>query len=326
MLLEEETQVGMARRTARELSERIGLSVQAVARAEIVAVELAGNILHHAGKGRMYLASTPDASALQVIAIDDGPGISSVARALEDGFSTSTTPGTGLGAVGRMTVDFDLYTQVGTGTVVSATVGDTQGTREDVAVLSTSIEGETVNGDSWVVTAAGGRQVYTVVDGLGHGVYASEAATMARSIVSKALADEPALGLEALLKRMHGPMRATRGAAIALVSVAGAEVICCGVGNISCALHVPGGVDQMLVSNNGTLGHVMRRVAEFRYRTQPGALLVMHSDGISTKWRLPKYAGLSSRRPATIAGVLYRDAARGGRDDATILVARLAEA
>ncbi len=53
-----------------------------------------------------------------------------------------------------------------------------------------------------------------------------------------------------------------------------------------------------------------------------GALLVMHSDGISAKWDLASYPGLASRHPSLIAAVLYRDFRRR-TDDATIVVARV---
>jgi hypothetical protein len=47
----------------------------------------------------------------------------------------------------------------------------------------------------------------------------------------------------------------------------------------------------------------------------------MHSDGLASHWRLEKYAGLTERHPALIAGVLYRDHKRP-RDDVTVLAAR----
>jgi hypothetical protein len=48
---------------------------------------------------------------------------------------------------------------------------------------------------------------------------------------------------------------------------------------------------------------------------------VMHSDGLNTNWSVDTYPGLLRRHPAVIAGVLYRDAARG-RDDACVVVGR----
>ncbi len=330
--VEEESQIPAARRAARDLAEALGLTPQAVARAELVAVELAGNLLHHAGRGHLFLSSTAAGDELQLIAADTGPGIPSVPQAMQDGFSTSTTPGFGLGAVDRLAAGFDLYTQLGKGTVISATLGESKGASRlagTTAVLSTCIEGETLNGDSWTVFTGEHRIVYTLVDGLGHGLYASEAAAIARTIAEAALAEDPDLSLTALLDRMHNPMRATRGAAISLVAVAPGPgslgtVACCGVGNISCTLHGPDGTERTLVSNNGTLGHQMRKVQEFRYPYAPGTLLVMHSDGISNRWRMGLYPGLTERAPATVAGVLYRDSVRG-RDDATVLVSRLTE-
>ncbi len=332
--LDEDSQVPAARRAARELAQRIGLSPEAIARAELVAVELAGNILHHAARGRLYLASTASADALQIIATDAGPGIPNPTQAIRDGFSTSTTPGFGLGAIGRLASDFDLYTQTesqtgprpGKGTVISAIVAESRDAtlHPTLAVLSTPLEGETLNGDSWVVftSPSRNRTVYTLIDGLGHGVFACEAAGTARNITEKSLQAEPDLPLDQLLERMQNPMRATRGAAITLIAVTQNEITCCGVGNISTTLHAPNGADRTLVSSNGTLGHRIPRLQEFRYPYSPNTLLVMHSDGISTRWRMGLYPGLTERAPATIAGVLYRDSARG-RDDATVLVARL---
>jgi anti-sigma regulatory factor (Ser/Thr protein kinase) len=327
--IEEDSQIPAARRSARDLAERIGLLQDAVARAELVVVELAGNILHHAGHGRLFLSATTAGDALQIIALDAGPGIPSVQHAMQDGFTTSTTPGLGLGAVERLARDFDLYTQVGKGTVLSAVIGEEQPGKLAAAppgnpttVLSTCLEGEQLNGDSWTLFTGPERVVYTLIDGLGHGFYASEAAALARSIAEKAFEDDPDLALSLLLERMHGPMRATRGAAITLVAVDSATVTCCGVGNVSATLHGPDGIDRTMVSNNGTLGHQMRKVQEFRYPYSPGTLLAMHSDGLTTRWRMSLYPGLQQKVPATIAGVLYRDAVRG-RDDATILVSRL---
>jgi hypothetical protein len=166
--------------------------------------------------------------------------------------------------------------------------------------------------------------VYMVVDGLGHGLYASEAACVATKFCHSALHLDPRIALPRLVEQMHQPMRATRGAAIALVGVdeASRTVTCCGIGNISCSLQLPDGRSHSMVSHNGTLGHQMRHVQAFEYSYERGALLIMHSDGLSTHWKMTQYPNLIERSPATVAGVLYRDSIRG-RDDATILVARL---
>ena len=77
-----------------------------------------------------------------------------------------------------------------------------------------------------------------------------------------------------------------------------------------------------VVSQPGTAGHLARGIREYTYRWPSGALLVLHSDGVSTHHDLTRYPGLGQRHPALIAGVLLRDAGRG-RDDATVVVARV---
>jgi hypothetical protein len=97
-----------------------------------------------------------------------------------------------------------------------------------------------------------------------------------------------------------------------------------GVGNIA---GVISDRDQLrhLVSQNGTLGHQARHFREYSYPWPPGALLIMHSDGLATHWSFAPYPGLSQRDPSLIAATLYRDHGRR-RDDVTVVVGRGAEA
>src|SRR5262249_43944695 len=94
----------------------------------------------------------------------------------------------------------------------------------------------------------------------------------------------------------------------------------CGLGNISATI-IDEASSRSMVSHNGTAGYEAPRIAQFEYDLRRGFLLILHTDGISAKWNLQSYPGLSLRHPATIAGVLYRDFRRQ-RDDVTVLVAR----
>jgi hypothetical protein len=49
---------------------------------------------------------------------------------------------------------------------------------------------------------------------------------------------------------------------------------------------------------------------------------VMHTDGITTRWRLDAYPELRAHDPGIVAGVIHRDFTRG-RDDATVIALRL---
>jgi hypothetical protein len=49
--------------------------------------------------------------------------------------------------------------------------------------------------------------------------------------------------------------------------------------------------------------------------------LVLHSDGLTSHWKLDRRSPLASKHPSLVAGVLYRDFARE-RDDSTVVVVR----
>ena len=76
-----------------------------------------------------------------------------------------------------------------------------------------------------------------------------------------------------------------------------------------------------MVSMNGTVGHSVARLQQLTYPWDRNSTLIMHSDGLTTRWNVEQYSGLASRHPALMAGVLFRDFRRE-RDDATVLVTR----
>jgi hypothetical protein len=93
-----------------------------------------------------------------------------------------------------------------------------------------------------------------------------------------------------------------------------------GVGNIAGIIIADEGV-RRVVSQNGIVGHEMRKVLTFSYPWTESSVLILQSDGISTSWNPAHYPGLMQHDPALIAAVLYRDHARG-TDDATVVVAK----
>jgi hypothetical protein len=94
------------------------------------------------------------------------------------------------------------------------------------------------------------------------------------------------------------------------------------VGNIS-AVVLNGGGSRSLVSHSGTLGMMTPKIQEFRSHWPADALLVLHSDGLQSRWDLSPYPGLLSRHPAVIGGALLRDFRRQ-RDDASVVVVKAA--
>jgi len=321
----EPSQVGEARRRVLELGASAGLDPVEQGKLALVINELGTNLVKHAGTG-VLLVQLLAGPVVEVLAVDRGPGMSSVADCFRDGFSTAGSPGTGLGAVGRLASVVDVYSTRPGGTVIMARVGGGDRREEprprraiEVGALSVAKDGETVCGDAWAAADHPETPALMVVDGLGHGVGAADAAHLATRAF-QAVAHQPP---GALVAAIHDALRGSRGAAVAVARLdrSRAVVTYAGIGNVAGAI-VSGGTARHLVSNNGTAGHNARRINEFTYPWSDDAVLVMHSDGLGSRWQLDQYPGLVRHHPSVVAAVLYRDWSRG-RDDVTVLAARV---
>ena len=328
--VEETSKTAEARRTARDMALGLGMDESGAERVAIVVTEACTNLLKHASRGRVLLQTTTEeaesSSFLELLAVDQGPGMSNLDQCLRDGFSTGSSPGQGLGAIQRMSKQSDIYTLPGKGTVVlarwwPAPNGLKPATGFRLGAVNVSKPGEEVCGDSWGSVRVDQDLVIVVADGLGHGTEAR----LASSEAVRQLYQSPELPPKALLARIHQALRSTRGAAVAVAridSVRG-KLTYAGVGNISARIYAGSEGRQNLVSLNGTAGHQCDRIQEFSYAWPEDGLLVLHSDGLSTSTGLESYPGLAARDPALIAGVLYRDFCRG-RDDATVVIVKAA--
>jgi len=238
-------------------------------------------------------------------------------RCLGDGYSTGGTPGNGLGAVRRLSSEFDVYSVRGEGTAVMARVGrraDDQPLRPRFGAVSVPLMGQDCCGDRWRLALDDDRVAMLLIDGLGHGPDAAQAAEAGAASFRGAPFGEPA----EVLEKAHQSMCGTRGGAGACARVDRDGVAFAGIGNITGSL-VVGGKAKGMPSHNGTLGGPKRRLQQFQYRHTAGSLLVMHSDGLSARWNLEDRADLLDRHPSLVAAILYRDHARR-RDDATVVV------
>jgi anti-sigma regulatory factor (Ser/Thr protein kinase) len=319
--------VGEARRLATAYAEAIGFSQTDAQRVALVVTEASTNLVQHGGGGEMLLrswASRSPACCLELLALDRGPGMANVSACMRDGFSTGGSRGMGLGAIARLSTTFDVFSAPGKGTAILARIGDSDtkgsdGSGLEWGAVCVAKRQEEVSGDAWAVRDDRGLSTILVVDGLGHGPHAFDAAGKAL------LTFEPYVGggPESLLRTLDEALRGTRGAAAAAAEIQWAkrELRFAGVGNISGALLSPHAKSQSLVSHNGTAGQSIDRIQGFTHPWPEGGMVVMHSDGLSNSWELEAYPGLSQKSPSLIAGVLYRDFVRR-RDDVVVVVAR----
>jgi anti-sigma regulatory factor (Ser/Thr protein kinase) len=322
----EASQAGEARRIAVAFASRLGLGEVEAGRVAIVVTEVATNLAKHARDGELLVRAVEEdgVPAIAVLALDRGPGIRDLGRALRDGESTAGSAGNGLGAIARMSAQFDIYSSAA-GTVLVAYVADApnapRGDARWLALGAVSVPkpGEDVCGDRWAAAAGTSRgTAVVVVDGLGHGPDAAEAAAVGTEVFRRNAGRAPA----EILERMHRALQGTRGAAASIAELDRERRVVrfAGVGNVAGAV-VAGDTMRAMVTHYGTLGHDVRRITEFTYPWPEGELVVLHSDGLGTRWRVDAYPGLGRRHPMVIAGVLYRDFRRE-RDDATVVVLR----
>jgi anti-sigma regulatory factor (Ser/Thr protein kinase) len=318
--ISEPSEVGAARRAALALAVSRGFDETQAGKVGLCVTEAATNIVKHAGTGKIVLRALEcgGVAGLEVIALDKGPGIPNLQASLRDGVSTAGSPGTGLGAMTRLADHFECYAPAGKGTVLRLEVWamPVATSTLELGAICLPKTGETVSGDSWTVVTSKGRHGILVADGLGHGPDAARASRAATRVLEERPDVEPA----EIIQSCHRALAPTRGAAVAVARISTDKVGFAGIGNIACRIEA-GDVRRQLVSHNGTLGHMLRRVQQFDFPLPIGALLLFHSDGLATHWHLADYPGLAGRHPGIIAGVLYRDHERG-RDDVTVLVVR----
>jgi len=326
----ENTDVASARRAAVGVAVRAGFNEEAAGAAAVVVTEVCSNLVKHGGGGEFLVRDISFGAAplIEIVAIDSGRGMADVARCFEDGYSTGGSPGTGLGAIARLSRFYDVYSLAGQGTVLLARLGPDAAPAPasepphphiGFSAVYVPYPGEQVSGDAWSYHSTERKARVVVADGLGHGPFASEAAHAAIEVVSSALLAEPV----SLIESANLRLRSTRGAAIGVVDISWDEnrATFVGVGNVVAAAVSSDGVKRQMISISGTLGHVMGKPRSYDYTFDPGSLLVIHSDGLSASWSFDKYPGLLGRDVGVIAAILFRDFRRV-RDDATVVVFR----
>jgi anti-sigma regulatory factor (Ser/Thr protein kinase) len=318
------SQVAEARRLVRDVARRAGLAQARIDEVAIVVTELATNVLKHGNGGHIHAGRYEDAdgAGLELLALDRGSGMTDTNRCMQDGYSTAGSPGTGLGAIARLADTTRIYSRPGQGCAVMARFAGppTRATRALLGAVLAPYPGEPVCGDNWAWSDAARGRTIMLVDGSGHGVEAARAADIAVQTFLQH-ADE---ACEEIVHRVHRALASGRGAAVAVarIDTAAHVVRFVGLGNIS-AMLVDTGKARHMVSHNGTAGHIAPRIREFTYDFTTNPLLILHSDGLTSRWDFAAYPGLAAQHPSLVAGVLLRDHRRG-RDDASVVAMRAA--
>jgi anti-sigma regulatory factor (Ser/Thr protein kinase) len=323
LAVEDASAVPSCRAAGQALASRLRFPAARAEQLALAVTEAASNLHKHARQGSLLLRVNRDLEqpGIDLVTIDAGPGLPDVGAALRDGHSTAGTLGIGLGAIRRLADFTDLYSVPGHGTVLVARFWPGSGPTVPPAVIARAglirpITGETECGDGFAAVQAGDTVTAIMCDGLGHGPLAAAAASQAVAAVLDQPDGEPA----ALLERVHRRLAGTRGGAVGIVQLtdSGSVARFAGLGNIAASI-LSDGTRKSMLSVPGIAGFQARVIRQFEYDVPSGAAVILHSDGISSRWEVAAVPGLAARDPLVIAAVLLAEAGQH-RDDAGVLV------
>ena len=315
--VEDASAVAACRQAVQNMAERLRFPAARIGQLALAVTEAASNLHKHAEQGSLLLCVNRDGPqpGIDLVTIDAGPGVRDVSAALRDGHSTAGTLGIGLGAIQRLADFADMYSRPGHGTsLVARFCVSPPVSQPRWAGLIRPITGETECGDAYGVVPADGAVTAVLCDGLGHGPLAAAAAAAGVAAVLDDPAGEPA----ALLERVHQRMSGTRGGAVGVVQVSGQLARFAGLGNVAASI-VSDGQRKSMISIPGIAGVQARTIRQFEYDVPPGSAVIVHSDGISSRWEAAALPALEARDPLLIAAVLLAEAGVH-RDDAGVLV------
>lgn len=330
--IEDRSYFNIIKKDVVKAAEALGFSAGKIGKLQIIIAEMASNLLKFGARNRELLwkpFNVAGIAGIEILTLDKGPGINSVSQAMEDGFSTSGTAGEGLGAIQRQSDFFELYSQAGHGTVALARmfVNSEKGLAAqpfNFAALAVASPNETLCGDGYIIEYKPEAQTFNilVVDGLGHGPGAYEASMAAIEAYIQLPKESPSQ----VLKEIHQQIKKTRGAVgMALKFNFKEEVLSyCGVGNIAGKTISYNNIKN-LYSFNGIVGHVMSgRIHDQEIPWHKGNLLLIHSDGLNSRWNTNQYERIHKYDLSILAACLYRDHKRGN-DDTTIIISKYPE-
>lgn len=325
----------LAKRDITRLAESFTLSPAEVGKVNVIAAEMISNLTKFSPSGGDILVRQvgKPLQGIELVCLDNGPGMAEPHRMLEDGVSTQGTAGEGLGAIKRLSDVFDIFSQTGVGTVILSRLlrkkprpaSHLDSSAFEVGCIIVPMPSEVDCGDGYAVIEKGHDLYLLALDGLGHGTQAHQASNQAVEFFCNTSEADPSQ----VLKMIHEHIRRTRGAVglMAHISSSAKRMNYCGIGNIAGKLFSAesgsvGNTYKNVMSYNGILGHnIPTTINNQQHAWGSNKLLVLHSDGLKSRWDLNKYPQLHRHHATTIAAVLYKENDRH-TDDTLVLVCK----
>lgn len=325
--VQERSFVAFIKRELHHGAVQAGFPETKVGAIDIIVSELTSNLVKHAGSGELLYRFTKENNmpVLELLALDNGPGIRDITHSMKDGVSTTKTLGQGLGAMERLSDVFQLYSLPSWGTVTYCRMAARQETPASVGngllfkVLNVSKPGETVSGDGCNIIQNRREARILLGDGLGHGPEAHAAANSAIEVFKQNRDTDPV----EVLRSIHHHVKKTRGlvGTVVIADFGEKKWKICGIGNISTRLY-DGLIPKNYISYNGIIGlNIPTTLKSHEADMGKHQCIVMTSDGLRTRWELSQFPSILRYDPLVLAAAIYKDNARKN-DDMSILICR----
>jgi anti-sigma regulatory factor (Ser/Thr protein kinase) len=332
MTIASSAEVITIRRIAKEMAKEIGFNERVCEEIVLVVSELASNILKYATPGVVTLTPVAEdhRKGLLIEAIDNGPGFNENI-AMTDGFSSSGTLGFGLGAVNRMMDEFDIFSnkegQPGTRIICKRWIYSTAPSTDsrhcpfDFGIVSHAKPGEHVNGDSFVIKQSHHSSLAAVIDGVGHGFLAQQAALTARHYIES----HSELPLLDIFRGVDRACRSTRGVvmALAIFDWDAMTLTFASVGNIEVKVlgMDPHNEKFKFIVRRGIVGKNAPTPVITENKWHRGYVLALHSDGLSTQWNWDDFSHHADM-PAQFLAEQIHQALKKSHDDSTLIIVK----
>lgn len=283
---------------------------------DIIVAEMVSNLVKHAGGGQLLVKLVEEGGlqGIEILSVDNGPGMTDVTRMVGDGISTKNTLGHGLGAMKRLSNLFQVYSLKDWGTVILVRVYE-----EDLPLFKkpSKIEirsailpkpGETECGDGFYCTVSEERIKLFLGDGLGHGRDAGIAVMKAGEAFLQCQENEP----QEIIRYLNVEVKKTRGlvGTIAVFDLREKKWKICGVGNIATRIIGNSGIKNYM-GYNGIIGlNVPRTINVQEMDYEKGQYIIMCSDGLKSRWDTAKYINVTRYDLSILSTALIKDFAR----------------
>jgi len=304
-----------------------GMSEAKINQIDLIVAEMTSNLFKYSNDGELLLGvfSNGGSPYVELISIDNGPGMINPSRMMQDGVSTSNTLGHGLGSMKRLSDVFELYSQIGWGTIVLSRVySDPEQVKVKSKVIINPIvvfkPGEKTSGDGFTYKKTDKYLKMMLADGLGHGPEANHAINEAAA----AFKVFPDYSPSETIRFIHQAIKKTRGAVINILGYDYDRRMwsSVGVGNIAARMSGPVNFKNHM-SYNGIVGHnIPNTLNDQEYAADEYNQVILCSDGIKTRIDMARYPMMYKYDLTILAAAIYKDHARRN-DDMSVVIAKV---